>query len=109
MKDVVVIPATGDVKVREPADRSWTTLEELAADDDHEPDTYVEDRDPLTYLYTSGTTSFPKGVVGSHLAIYLESMSTALENGWTADDRFAAMMPMFHSTPRSSTRSALPQ
>lgn len=95
--DVVVIPVAGDVKVREPADRSWTTLEELAADDDHEPDTYVEDRDPLTYLYTSGTTSFPKGVVGSHLAIYLESMSTALENGWTADDRFAAMMPMFHT------------
>ena len=57
----------------------------------------VGDRDPLSYLYTSGTTSFPKGVVGSHLAIYLESMSTALDNGWRADDRFLAMMPMFHT------------
>ena len=28
---------------------------------DAEPDAYVEDRDPITYLYTSGTTSFPKG------------------------------------------------
>ena len=49
------------------------------------------------YLYTSGTTSFPKGVVASHLAIYLESMSTALDSGWSAADRFAAMMPMFHT------------
>jgi len=57
----------------------------------------VADRAPLSYLYTSGTTSFPKCVVGSHLAIYLESMSTALDNGWNATDRFAAMMPMFHT------------
>ena len=51
----------------------------------------------MSYLYTSGTTSFPKGVVGSHLAIYLESMSGALDSGWNARDRFAAMMPMFHT------------
>ncbi len=52
---------------------------------------------PLSYLYTSGTTSFPKGVVGTHLAIYLESMSGALDSGWNSADRFAAMMPMFHT------------
>jgi acyl-CoA synthetase (AMP-forming)/AMP-acid ligase II len=57
----------------------------------------VEDRAPLSYLYTSGTTSFPKGVVGSHLAIYLESMNVALDSGWGAGDRFVAMMPMFHT------------
>jgi acyl-CoA synthetase (AMP-forming)/AMP-acid ligase II len=57
----------------------------------------VEDRDAISYLYTSGTTSFPKGVVGTHLGIYLESMSAALDSGWRADDRFAAMMPMFHT------------
>src|SRR6202012_1898681 len=39
----------------------------------------------------------PKGGVGAHLAIYLESMSAALDSGWRADDRFAAMMPMFHT------------
>jgi long-chain acyl-CoA synthetase len=57
----------------------------------------VDDRDALSYLYTSGTTSFPKGVVGSHLAIYLESMSVALDCGLRTDDRFAAMMPLFHT------------
>jgi long-chain acyl-CoA synthetase len=62
-----------------------------------EPRVFVDDRDALSYLYTSGTTSFPKGVVGSHVAIYLESMSGALDSGWRADDRFVAMMPMFHT------------
>ena len=36
-------------------------------------------------------------MVASHLAIYLESMSTALDSGWSAADSFAAMMPMFHT------------
>jgi acyl-CoA synthetase (AMP-forming)/AMP-acid ligase II len=95
--DVIVAPGLGAAYEREPAERSWTTLEELAADDASQPQVLVEDRDPLSYLYTSGTTSFPKGVVGSHLAIYLESMSTALDNGWNAGDRFLAMMPLFHT------------
>jgi acyl-CoA synthetase (AMP-forming)/AMP-acid ligase II len=68
-----------------------------AADNSKEPEAFVDDRDALSYLYTSGTTSFPKGVVGSHVAIYLESMSGALDSGWHAGDRFAAMMPMFHT------------
>src|SRR5699024_9071388 len=58
---------------------------------------FVDDRDPMTYLYTSGTTSAPKGVVGSHTAIYLESMSMALEARFNETDRFAAIMPMFHT------------
>jgi long-chain acyl-CoA synthetase len=95
--DVIVAPGSGSDYEREPAERRWTTIEDLAAADDGEPEVLVEDRDPLSYLYTSGTTSFPKGVVGSHVTIYLASMSGALESGWTAQDRFAAMMPMFHT------------
>jgi acyl-CoA synthetase (AMP-forming)/AMP-acid ligase II len=68
-----------------------------AADNSKEPEAFVDDRDALSYLYTSGTTSFPKGVVGSHVAIYLESMSGALDSGWGHGDKFAAMMPMFHT------------
>ncbi|MDQ2810583.1 MAG: AMP-binding protein [Actinomycetota bacterium] len=82
----------------EPADRAWTTIGTLTAHEHAEdPQCFVDDRDALSYLYTSGTTSFPKGVVGSHVAIYLESMSGALDSGWRADDRFVAMMPMFHT------------
>jgi long-chain acyl-CoA synthetase len=93
MQDAVAkVPEVTDVLVA-PAD-----LETLAANGNTtEPQCYVEDGDALSYLYTSGTTSFPKGVVGSHKAIYLESMSGALDSGWRFDDRFAAMMPMFHT------------
>jgi len=93
MQDAVAkVPEVTDVIVV-PAD-----LETLAANGDAaEPECFVEDGDALSYLYTSGTTSFPKGVVGSHKAIYLESMSGALDSGWRFDDRFAAMMPMFHT------------
>ena len=96
--DVIVAPGTQNSYEAEPADRAWTTLEALG-DHDARPrrPVDVDDRDALSYLYTSGTTSFPKGVVGSHLAIYLESMSGALDSGWNAGDRFAAMMPMFHT------------
>jgi long-chain acyl-CoA synthetase len=76
--------------------RRGRPIAEIEAGDD-EPRCYVEDRDALSYLYTSGTTSFPKGVVGTHLGIYLESMSAALDSGWNGGDRFIAMMPMFHT------------
>ena len=96
--DVIVAPGTQNSYEAEPADRAWTTVEALSDHDRAaEPGREIDDRDPLSYLYTSGTTSFPKGVVGSHLAIYLESMSGALDSGWNAGDRFAAMMPMFHT------------
>jgi acyl-CoA synthetase (AMP-forming)/AMP-acid ligase II len=96
--DVVVLPGTGAGYEAEPADRAWTTLGELAAPGGQaEPEYFVGDRDPISYLYTSGTTSFPKGVIGTHVAIYLESMSGALDSLWNHTDRFAAMMPMFHT------------
>jgi long-chain acyl-CoA synthetase len=93
MQDAVAkVPEVTDVIVA-PRD-----LESLSSHTDNtEPQCYVDDEDALSYLYTSGTTSFPKGVVGSHKAIYLESMSGALDSGWRFDDRFAAMMPMFHT------------
>ncbi|MBP2370494.1 AMP-binding protein [Pseudonocardia parietis] len=94
--DVIVAPGLGAAHATEPADRSWSTLDELEGADGP-VEVLVEDRDPLSYLYTSGTTSFPKGVAASHLAITMESFSVALDSGWNAADRFLAMMPMFHT------------
>ncbi|MEV5848674.1 AMP-binding protein [Streptomyces sp. NPDC051985] len=96
--DVVVAPGTGGPWKAEPAERAWRTFADLGRDRPRtEPECHVDDRDPLSYLYTSGTTSFPKGVVGSHTAVYLESLSVALEGRFAEDDRFAALMPMFHT------------
>ena len=92
VRDVVLAPGTGGS-----TDAGTTSFEDLASDDATEPEAYVGDRDPITYLYTSGTTSAPKGVVGNHTAIYLESMTMALEARFNEEDRFVAMMPMFHT------------
>jgi acyl-CoA synthetase (AMP-forming)/AMP-acid ligase II len=95
--DVIIAPGTGGPSGAL-AGRTVSTFAELAeASDDREPECLAGDRDPISYLYTSGTTSFPKGVVGNHTAIYLESMSMALEARFDDTDRFAAMMPMFHT------------
>ena len=61
--DVIVLPACRDLRA-EPADRLWVTLADREAEDTYSVFVEVADRDPLSYLYTSGTTSFPKGVVG---------------------------------------------
>jgi acyl-CoA synthetase (AMP-forming)/AMP-acid ligase II len=92
VEDVIIAPGTGAGIRVEP------NFAELAAGaSEAEPEYVVGDRDPITYLYTSGTTSFPKGVVGNHTAVYLESMTLALEARFAADDRFVAMLPMFHT------------
>jgi len=62
-----------------------------------EPEAIVGDRDPVSYLYTSGTTSAPKGVVGSHLAVYLESLGVAVDTGLQRTDRVTAVLPLFHT------------
>lgn len=61
------------------------------------PDVAIEDRAPLSYLYTSGTTSAPKGVIGTHLAIYLESLGTAIDTRMTENDRLSVVLPLFHT------------
>jgi len=75
--------------------RAFASLHENHSE--REPACFIDDRAPLSYLYTSGTTSAPKGVVGNHLAIYLESLGTAIDTRMTDRDRVAACMPMFHT------------
>jgi acyl-CoA synthetase (AMP-forming)/AMP-acid ligase II len=96
--DVIVAPGTGGGEPPALPGRTQLTFAELAdAASGAEPEHFAGDRDPITYLYTSGTTASPKGVVGNHTAIYLESMTMALEARFAADDRFVAMLPMFHT------------
>lgn len=100
VRDVIVAPGTAGAAGEPDAlpDRQWSTYAaRLAAAGSAEPEVLVEDRDPISYLYTSGTTSFPKGVVGSHTAIYLESLMVAAETGLGREDRIACLMPLFHT------------
>ena len=83
-----------------------TPLRELANGvSDAEPEVYVEDRDPLSYMYTSGTTSAPKGVVQSHLAVYIETLTAALALKVDDDWRTALFMPLFHTAALNALSS----
>jgi acyl-CoA synthetase (AMP-forming)/AMP-acid ligase II len=93
--DVIVAPGTG--AECQPGQSTATFADLIGSATESEPEHLVCDRDPISYLYTSGTTSFPKGVVGNHTAIYLESLAMALEARFDDQDRFVAMMPMFHT------------
>lgn len=96
--DKILIPR-GDAEPQPDGDGGqWSAFGELAeGSDPSEPEVFVEDRDPLQLLYTSGTTSAPKGVVGSHLAVYLESFNIMVEWKFTDYERLACMMPLFHT------------
>ena len=95
VQDVFVL---GEAAVADVSGRRAQSFSSLASGmPSDEPACVVEDRDPISYLYTSGTTSAPKGVVSSHLAVYLESLGTALDTRMTANDRITALMPLFHT------------
>jgi acyl-CoA synthetase (AMP-forming)/AMP-acid ligase II len=97
VRDIVLAPGTTDTTDATFEGRAVRTFDDLADVHDDDPAVVVGDRDALSYLYTSGTTSAPKGVVGNQTAIYLESLTMCLEARFTEDDRFVAMMPMFHT------------
>ena len=56
----------------------------------------IDESRPAMILYTSGTTSKPKGVVTTHATIrsQIESLVEAWE--WTADDRIPLFLPLHH-------------
>ncbi|SUP32357.1 Long-chain-fatty-acid--CoA ligase [Tsukamurella paurometabola] len=62
---------------------------------------FVDDRDVLHCLYTSGTTSRPKGVVTSHVAVHISALSSAVGLGVRPDVQPAVQpiaLPLFHVT-----------
>ena len=99
--DVVSAPAPAPTPTPTPtwlaADRHFRQLADGASYD--QPVHHVEDRDPITYLYTSVSRPSPRAS-WNHPAIYLESTSVALEARFAEDDRFVAMMPRTHTAER---------
>jgi long-chain acyl-CoA synthetase len=59
-------------------------------------DVVINDRDPAQILYTSGTTSRPKGVVQMHLNLVMASMSMALIFHLARGDSYVSPLPLFH-------------
>ncbi len=55
-----------------------------------------EPDDILLIQYTSGTTSFPKGVMLSHDNMLSDAYAVSLRMGVTASDRYFSIRPFFH-------------
>ena len=99
---VITCPDAGEA-VREedrPRLEGYLDYEETLAAAD--PSRYVEpaidERDAAAMCYTSGTTGRPKGVLYSHRAIILHSLTQGLRDALSLgeDDTVLPIVPMFH-------------
>ena len=61
-----------------------------------EPEIELDDRDLAMIIYTSGTTSRPKGAMHCHLAVVMAVMSNAIEMKLGRDDGITGQFPLFH-------------
>ncbi|WP_417217763.1 fatty acyl-CoA synthetase [Arthrobacter sp.] len=92
---------TRDVWSMLPADGGGQpSVLESALDTSAEPapvDAPVTGGDLLQLLYTSGTTSAPKGAMMTHAALVAEYVSSVIALDFTAEDRPLVAMPLYHS------------
>lgn len=78
--------------------KGWT---DQLAKDTSRVEVLVEDRDILCCLYTSGTTSRPKGVLTSHVAVQIAALTSAVTIGsrpGTEPGTQVIVLPLFHVT-----------
>lgn len=61
-----------------------------------EPEIEIGDRDLAMIIYTSGTTSRPKGAMHCHLAVVMAVMSNAVEMHLDRNDGITGQFPLFH-------------
>lgn len=61
-----------------------------------EPEIEIDDRDLAMIIYTSGTTSRPKGAMHCHLAVTMAVMSNVIESRLCRDDGITGQFPLFH-------------
>lgn len=100
------------------------TLGELGRDadvvvcrDDDDPRSYaallerggpIPERDgaatePLQIMFSSGTTSRPKGVVATHANLLSSGRRQAMSYRMDCDDRLLTVLPLFHASAQSTT------
>ena len=57
----------------------------------------LDERSPMMYCYTSGTTGNPKGVAYTQRSTYLHTISNLAANPIGAHDNILPVVPMFHA------------
>ncbi|MFT4949248.1 MAG: long-chain acyl-CoA synthetase [Natronomonas sp.] len=72
-----------------------------------DPGVEIHDEDLAQIMYTSGTTSRPKGVLLSHKAIHAGSVNAALDNDIDRHDVVSGVMPLFHCAQLTMVKGAM--
>ncbi|MGA7097348.1 MAG: long-chain fatty acid--CoA ligase [Acidimicrobiia bacterium] len=73
--------------------------EDLIADaDPHGAWPQLDERSPMMFCYTSGTTGNPKGVAYTQRSTYLHTISNLANVAMTASDNVLPVVPMFHAS-----------
>ena len=86
VREVVLLRGGGD-----------SLLQRSTTGDVVEPDVAVSDEDLVQLLYTSGTTSEPKGAMMTHRALLHEYVSCLVALDFTDRDEPLHAMPLYHS------------
>lgn len=102
--NVIILPVTGQKTEAPFWDFNWL----LSGQTDEEiQDVIIEDRETLQIMYTSGTTAKPKGVVASHLGVYLATLSNCIDLNLRPDSVVLAILPMFHCAQQAVVNSSI--
>lgn len=105
LSDPGLADAIGDARVdlervvalRDADDSLLDAAREGREDEVSELDVEVSDTDLAQLLYTSGTTSRPKGAMMTHRALVHEYLSCIVDLDLSADDAPLHVMPLYHS------------
>jgi long-chain acyl-CoA synthetase len=81
-----------------PGEAGHTHLDDWIAQgaDDPAPLADMAADDPVSILYSSGTTGFPKGVTLTHGNVRSNTRTSSRDIGIRPDDRLACFLPLFH-------------
>lgn len=100
IKNGVPVPAASYIYLGAPGDPipdGYVGYEEwLAAASPEEPGVMVDSEAPWTFMYTSGTTGKPKGVVRTHESYLAEYYLNIANMGVRTTDKVLMVMPMCH-------------
>lgn len=100
LKDKLSVPAGNYVYIGEPGEEApngYVEFEDLLEKaSPEEPDVVVDSDSPWTFMYTSGTTGRPKGVVRTHESYMAEYYLNIANTGIRATDKPLMVMPMCH-------------
>jgi crotonobetaine/carnitine-CoA ligase len=100
LRTIIFLPH--DNAVRPPEGPHYYTYWDwvLSHPDTSPPEVDIKDWDPLSIMFTSGTTGPSKGVVNSHKAYIRCGEDCAKTIGLTNEDRCYFVLPLYHGNPQ---------